>query len=41
MPGRTVLSSREVAVAYLVHPRETKDGGKKLDKINKMNVDYN
>jgi hypothetical protein len=39
MPGRTVLSSREGAVTYLVHPRETKDGNS--DKTNKMNVDLN
>jgi hypothetical protein len=39
MPGRTVLSSREGAVTYLVHPRETKDGNS--DKINKVNVDLN
>jgi hypothetical protein len=39
MPGRTVLSSREGAVTYLVHPRETKDGNS--EKINKTNVDLN
>jgi hypothetical protein len=28
MPGRTVLSRREGAVTFLMHPRETMDGGK-------------